>query len=762
MGSSFKSNSGSIERANLDGSDRRVVVPVGTSGVFTPKQITIAKRSQKLYWCDREGMKVMRANLDGSEVETLISTGNTEADMLDQSRWCVGIAVDERRGLFYWTQKGPSKGNQGRILRAPIEPASGASELVRDIEVVFEKLPEPIDLEFDEEITGHVADKVASAALAVPEFFSAALNRVIESRRRFSAILQRFRSFQDVAGDSQHAYFISVLEKVRETFKSHIGSFDTSGLRSALPTDEVKNDDKHNARLRTGNMFESLSVYEPSDEFLSAPDAVFPSLDDVQYAAEEEDTQTESLFILSTLLADFFKLREEVFGLWQQYQAGSRDLAAVAVATNTAIKLAHSMEDEVSTQLKKLGGVEELIPMVFGGACAARGLHPEDKRQPTDDYNYRCYAEANMFFYNTLCLLNAYKGQGLSDTCPSYNGKFGWYRDDRKAGDDRERWQEDKAALLELFADMHVIVTTLKGIQVQDEFVKGFKQMMQTKKIPGVWLAFGAQIYLDILKSLGSEVRRGEEYLKRITNSIGDVVREAPELKKSRHFKEAIDDLLMSVDQWSSDKDIFNIIRQVSGLPTRPSNFLSHNPMFCGLHVHDIRTAFHRLGIEFASKGNLMHAVQLYQALRQEGILEEQEKRADLEFIMKIQGNSAFFVGNSPTSLEAYSKNFALTKGISATHWLPNRSTKNKKIPMSRAGIRTINYQARASMAFAQTFLVDSDSRGLNVEVADLILDSSGWYKKHDSDGIRELESASTNDEKDSIKNKRKVRDNSI
>ncbi|KAF5495240.1 hypothetical protein CGCS363_v010319 [Colletotrichum siamense] len=509
-------------------------------------------------------------------------------------------------------------------------------------------------------------------------------------------------------------------------------------------------------------MFESLSVYEPSDEFLSAPDAVFPSLDDVQYAAEEEDTQTESLFILSTLLADFFKLREEVFGLWQQYQAGSRDLAAVAVATNTAIKLAHSMEDEVSTQLKKLGGVEELIPMVFGGACAARGLHPEDKRQPTDDYNYRCYAEANMFFYNTLCLLNAYKGQGLSDTCPSYNGKFGWYRDDRKAEDDRERWQEDKAALLELFADMHVIVTTLKGIQVQDEFVKGFKQMMQTKKIPGVWLAFGAQIYLDILKSLGSEVRRGEEDLKRITNSIGDVVREAPELKRSRHFKEAIDDLLMSVDQWGSDKDIFNIIRQVGGLPTRPSNFLSHNPIFCGLHVHDIRTAFHRLGIEFASKGNLMHAVQLYQALRQEGILEEQEKRADLEFIMKIQGNSAFFVGNPPTSLEAYSKNFALTKGISATHWLPNRSTKNKKIPMSRAGIRTINYQARASMAFAQTFIVDSDSRGLNVEVVDLILDSSGWYKKHDSDGIRELESASTNDEKDSIKNKRKVRDNSI
>ncbi|GJC80608.1 3-hydroxyacyl-CoA dehydrogenase-like protein LAM1 [Colletotrichum liriopes] len=149
MGSSFKTNSGSIERANLDGSDRQIIVPEGTIGVFTPKQITIAKDSRKLYWCDREGMKVMRANLDGSNLEVLISTGETEDERLDQRRWCVGIAVDEKRGFFYFTQKGPSKGNQGRILRAPINaPQEGWED---GVEVVFEKLPEPIDLEMDEE-----------------------------------------------------------------------------------------------------------------------------------------------------------------------------------------------------------------------------------------------------------------------------------------------------------------------------------------------------------------------------------------------------------------------------------------------------------------------------------------------------------------------------------------------------------------------------------------------------------------------------------
>lgn len=152
MGHSLKANNGSIERANLDGSDRKVIIPTGSSGVFTPKQIAIAKHDKKLYWCDREGMKVMRANLDGSGVEVLISTGDTDEDRMDLKRWCVGVTLDERRGYFYWTQKGPSKGNQGRIFRAPIDGPQGYFPDKRwDIEVVFDKLPEPIDLQMDEE-----------------------------------------------------------------------------------------------------------------------------------------------------------------------------------------------------------------------------------------------------------------------------------------------------------------------------------------------------------------------------------------------------------------------------------------------------------------------------------------------------------------------------------------------------------------------------------------------------------------------------------
>src|SRR6516164_9025546 len=66
-------NDGSIERADIDGRNRKTIVAEGAT--FTPKQIILDKKGGKLYWCDREGMRVMRANLDGSQLEALIESG---------------------------------------------------------------------------------------------------------------------------------------------------------------------------------------------------------------------------------------------------------------------------------------------------------------------------------------------------------------------------------------------------------------------------------------------------------------------------------------------------------------------------------------------------------------------------------------------------------------------------------------------------------------------------------------------------------------
>jgi hypothetical protein len=147
----FNLDDGSIERADLDGQNRTTIVPEG--GTFTPKQMTIETNTGKLYWCDREGMRVMRANLDGSNVETLVDTSQGDPRPgPDLTKWCVGITVDLARGHIYWTQKGPDNGELGRICRAGIDIPNGEKPAHRsDIEVLFERLPEPIDLELDRE-----------------------------------------------------------------------------------------------------------------------------------------------------------------------------------------------------------------------------------------------------------------------------------------------------------------------------------------------------------------------------------------------------------------------------------------------------------------------------------------------------------------------------------------------------------------------------------------------------------------------------------
>jgi hypothetical protein len=149
-GEDFLANDGSIERIDLDGGNRVVIVAEGVT--VTPKQLQIDSARGLIYWCDREGMRVMRARMDGSEVTELVRTGETDEDRKDARRHCVGVAIDTAAGHLYWTQKGKPNGNEGRILRAALDLPPGTDPANRpDIEVLFDGLPEPIDLDGEPE-----------------------------------------------------------------------------------------------------------------------------------------------------------------------------------------------------------------------------------------------------------------------------------------------------------------------------------------------------------------------------------------------------------------------------------------------------------------------------------------------------------------------------------------------------------------------------------------------------------------------------------
>ncbi len=139
---------GFVWRSDLDGTNIVTIVPEG--GTYTPKQLRIDHENEKLYWSDREGMRVQRANLDGSELETLVTVATGNQARQDESNWCVGIALDVENGWFYWSQKGGNNAGEGSLRRARIEMPSGETSGNRsDIEVLFSGLPEPIDIDLD-------------------------------------------------------------------------------------------------------------------------------------------------------------------------------------------------------------------------------------------------------------------------------------------------------------------------------------------------------------------------------------------------------------------------------------------------------------------------------------------------------------------------------------------------------------------------------------------------------------------------------------
>lgn len=142
---------GAVFSAKLDGSDIKAIVPQGD--VNTAKQLVLDHVDSKVYFCDREGQRIHRCNFDGSAHEILVQTGDWEKEgFADQTKWCVGIAVDNKHGKFYWSQKGASKAGQGRIFRANIKTPAGEDPSSRsDIELLFDHLPEPIDLEIETE-----------------------------------------------------------------------------------------------------------------------------------------------------------------------------------------------------------------------------------------------------------------------------------------------------------------------------------------------------------------------------------------------------------------------------------------------------------------------------------------------------------------------------------------------------------------------------------------------------------------------------------
>ncbi|MEZ4648273.1 MAG: FlgD immunoglobulin-like domain containing protein [Candidatus Eisenbacteria bacterium] len=100
---------GTIERANVDGSDRQIVL----SGLDYPEGLVVDRGADRIYWVDGVTSTLYEARLDGSDVVPLLS------DLFNPA----GLALDRDAGMFVWTNVAT-----GGVWRANLD-GTGAVEI---------------------------------------------------------------------------------------------------------------------------------------------------------------------------------------------------------------------------------------------------------------------------------------------------------------------------------------------------------------------------------------------------------------------------------------------------------------------------------------------------------------------------------------------------------------------------------------------------------------------------------------------------------
>ncbi|CAN9087717.1 unnamed protein product [Alternaria alternata] len=298
-------------------------------------------------------------------------------------------------------------------------------------------------------LSEHIAG-VTDKTVEIPEYFDVALNRVISVRSSFSTKLEAAGEAVNQASDSRHNFFVTVLEKVRESLKplTKSNALDLSSIKNATP--RAGGDRARQSELR--NLFEVLDVYEPSAEFLAAPDVVpSPSPVELEYTVEQPtDSIIEAFMAMTMLVNDLSRLRAEIADLWARHNTGELDLPTVSVATNAAIELAHSMEDEVYPLMKFLVETVPFHELYWTGICKQAGLDALTPQSPphADDYNFQVYDIADALFINSRNALLVFLAK-FQPPIMSYNGKWGPF--DKNARQppqtNREKYARDKSTL---------------------------------------------------------------------------------------------------------------------------------------------------------------------------------------------------------------------------------------------------------------------------------------------------------------------------
>ncbi|KAK7425048.1 hypothetical protein QQZ08_008324 [Neonectria magnoliae] len=333
--------------------------------------------------------------------------------------------------------------------------------------------------------------------IAVPTSFVNTINRVIYVRSSFGSRMADHGMEPSPVPDATHSYFVGILEQVRTVLRPRM-----SAWIPAFDTVEELN-----------TRFSGLDVFEPSAEFLDAPDIERPT------SAQQDNTIYEAESPTS--------LEDAVLTLWAKYRVGSLDLVSVAVATNTGIDLARNLIDQVDQIFKHHGGASAVLEKFCIIYAMQEGFSSDDICSwGPDDGNEDVYELADKTYLNANQMLKALVKVLSPNGLPIYReGLFGIYdpQSDRASKKGLAKYSEDRIILAEFFTEAVTLARVVCDYPVEDEFIRGIRELDRTGNIP-FYLIYATQILLDVHHTIRDKAHTALHILKDYTTTMDNML----------------------------------------------------------------------------------------------------------------------------------------------------------------------------------------------------------------------------------------------
>jgi len=559
----------------------------------------------------------------------------------------------------------------------------------------------------------------------IPTSFIAVLDRVIAVRIGFGEKMVKHGAVVESHANYNHEHFNAILQDVRGVFEPWV-----STTKRALSTDRP--DHKADSeKLR--NRFAGLTVDEPSQASLDAPEVERPKQDPndkTTYEAEPQVSVLESMFAFWSLMDDLLQLRRVVAWNWRKQTVAMSTIAACAVTTNAAIELARGWVEESASLFELNGGTSLLLDHFFVMNCLASPTSPLSPEQfadpemlvPVEDL-YESYDIADSTCYNAYRILSVslqiVDNEGTSIPRDGPLSKSRGTVKDREVMSGKEKYLTDYNILTDIIAD-YLFITGAPAYIVEDQFLSGLREMLKTHQVP-LYLVFAAQLSLDlhhdpklapqkcaqhVLKEISAMTADLGEYLELHQNDKVTCKDKTSPVNYSRLttlYQEGQAYLKDPVYQIKVALYKHNHLEPPPSM--QPNLLLDLAPVLAGLILFAYRYKIHQTSIDVANAWQGVKPIaQLYHALKREGLLDGDWP--DMKAGMSTLSSASFFVGglsNHPASLLDDYKNFLLHGGMALRSLASARSSKGHRVNTptnSRAGPRPLKHSFESSEFF--------------------------------------------------------------